>query len=57
MHANCPDQKKRYNEEYDTLQKEKSLSLKGALKDEAPLCYKNPRPGEKPCATTEPTGK
>jgi hypothetical protein len=54
--AECVAQKKQYHEEYDALQKQRALSLKDALKDDM-LCYKNPRPGEKACATTEPTGK
>jgi hypothetical protein len=54
--ADCLAQKKQYNEEYDTLQKQRSVSLKELKEDDA-LCYKNPRPGEKACATTEPTGK
>jgi hypothetical protein len=55
--ADCLNQNKKYYEEYDKVQKKEPLSLKGALKDDDAICYKNPRPGEKACATNETTGK
>ena len=48
--ADCEAHHKRELDSFNKKQKGEPLSLKGALKDDDPLCYKNPKAGEKPCA-------
>lgn len=53
----CTARNKRVFDEFEKTQKAEPLSLKEATPDIDPLCFKNPRAGEKACATTETTGK
>ena len=53
----CSARNKRVYDEFEQTQKTEPLTLKNATPDADPLCYKNPRPGEKQCAATEMTGK
>lgn len=48
--ADCRMSNKRLFDEYDKAQRKESISLKGAIKEDETLCYKNPRAGEKACA-------
>jgi hypothetical protein len=56
-YTDCMAKNKLYYDEYDKTQKQEPLTLKGALIDNDPLCYKNPRAGEKACETTDTTRK
>ena len=50
----------KFQREFDAFnkkQKGESITIKGEAKEDDALCYKNPRPGEKPCAASVITGK
>jgi hypothetical protein len=53
----CATRNKRVFDEFEKTQKPDLLPLKNATPEADPLCYKNSRAGEKPCAATETTGK
>lgn len=48
----CATRNKRVFDEFEKTQKTEPLTLKNATPEADPLCYKNPRAGEKACAIT-----
>jgi hypothetical protein len=53
----CTTRNKRVFDEFEKTKTSEPASSKKVAPEADPLCYKNPRAGEKACATTETTGK